>query len=377
MLDLPEMDFSIKSIISKLIGSQLASQSFGILKIWQWVGFILVLFISLVLSVILARLLISTLNVIIKRQDQVLNENDYDTDLLIKPAHFLFLGWIGLIGLYPLQLSSQFMSTLVVVAKVLSYYGMVMLGWHGTNIFQRYLENMAQKTSNKFDDLLAPLISRTIKITVLIVGGFSIAEILKLPISSLLAGLGIGGIAIAMAAKDTIANIFGSLTVLVDRPFSIGDWVVIGDVEGTVEHLGFRSTRVRTFYNSLVTIPNAELLTAKIDNMGERSYRRIRTMLSLTYDTPPEKIEAFCEGVRDLIKKHPLTRKDYYHVYFNAFNESSLDILLYCFLKTPDWAEELKGKHDLFLSIISLAKKLNVEFAFPTRTLFLNKDLSV
>ena len=93
----------------------------------------------------------------------------------------------------------------------------------------------------------------------------------------------------------------------------------VDDVEGTVEKVGFRTTRIRTFYNSLITLPNLILLTAKVDNMGARRYRRVKAMLSLTYDTPPEKIDAFCEGIRELIRRHPYTRKDYYHVYFNEF----------------------------------------------------------
>ena len=119
---------------------------------------------------------------------------------------------------------------------------------------------------------------------------------------SLLAGLGLGGLAFALAAKDTAANLFGSIMILTDRPFKIGDWVKMDGVEGTVEEIGFRSTRVRTFYNSLITIPNATIANVQIDNLGVRQYRRTTATLGVTYDTSMEKMNQFVEGIRKIIE---------------------------------------------------------------------------
>tara|TARA_B100000427_G_scaffold308310_1_gene296436 strand:+ start:9821 stop:11002 length:1182 start_codon:yes stop_codon:yes gene_type:complete len=270
--------------------------------------------------------------------------------------------------------SESVLSFCLTLAQVLTYVAFIWLGLRLTSYVEVFLVEKSKKTALTFDDLLAPLMSKTIKVLLLVVGLISIAEILNLPLASLLTGLGIGGIAIAMAAKDTIANIFGSLTVVTDRPFSIGDWVKINDVEGTVEHLGFRSTRIRTFYNSLVSVPNSVLLTASVDNLGERHYRRFKTMLSVTYDTSVESLEAFTAGIRELIALHTNTRKDNYIVRLNEFSASSLDILLYVFFETPTWEAELLVREQLMLDIIRLAQKLNVEFAFPTQTLHLNQD---
>jgi MscS family membrane protein len=198
-----------------------------------------------------------------------------------------------------------------------------------------------------------------------------VAQNLNVNVSSLIAGLGIGGLAFALAAKDTVENLFGSFTVLMDRPFQIGDWVVIGELEGTVEELGLRSTRIRTFYNSVITVPNSRLVHTAVDNLGSRRYRRVKCMISVQYDTPPERIDAFCEGIRELIRRHPYTRKDYYLVYLNEFADSALNILLYAFHQTPDWPTELRERHRLFTDIVRLARRLGVEFAFPTRTLHL------
>ena len=148
----------------------------------------------------------------------------------------------------------------------------------------------------------------------------------------------------------------------------------MGDVEGSVETVGIRSTRIRTFYNSEIIVPNSMLTTAVGDNMGRRHYRRIKTMLGVQYDTTPDQIDAFCEGVRELIHRHPHTRKDYFHVYLNQFSASSLDILLYCFLECPDWGVELRERHRLFADILRLADGLGVQFAFPTRTLHIFQE---
>jgi MscS family membrane protein len=190
-------------------------------------------------------------------------------------------------------------------------------------------------------------------------------------VGSLLAGLGLGGLAIALAAKDTIANFFGSIMIFIDKPFQIGDWVVIGSTEGIIEEVGFRTTRVRTFYNSLVTVPNAKVVDTAVDNYGARRYRRYHTTLSLTYDTPPEKLQAFLEAVRALIAGMPHMRKDYYLVEFKDFGESSLEVMLYCFMVVNDWSEEMRTRTQLNLEILRLGRELGVSFAFPTRTLHL------
>ena len=139
-------------------------------------------------------------------------------------------------------------------------------------------------------------------------------------------------------------------------------------VEGTVEHVGFRSSRVRTFYNSLVTVPNARIVDSDVDNMGQRRWRRYRTTLGVAYHTSPDQLQAFVEGVRALIRANPRMRKDYYIVEFHGFGSSSLDILLYCFIDAEDWGDELRTRHVLNLDIMRVAEELGVEFAFPTQT---------
>jgi MscS family membrane protein len=208
-----------------------------------------------------------------------------------------------------------------------------------------------------------------VKLFVLTMGLIYAADALNIPIAPLLASLTVAGVGFSFAAKDTVENFFGSVAVILDRPFDIGDWVVIGETEGIIEQVGFRSTRIRTFYNSQVTVPNSNLVRASVDNYGRRRYRRWRTTLCLQYDTTPDQLISFTEGVRELIRLHPYTRKDYYQVWCNEFGESSLDVMLYMFFEVPDWNTELRERERLFLDIVRLANRLQVQFAFPTRTL--------
>jgi MscS family membrane protein len=250
-------------------------------------------------------------------------------------------------------------------------------------IISYYLEEKAKETDAKYDDVLVPLISKTALIIVYVLGFILVAKAFNVNVSGLIAGLGIGGLAFAFAAKDSLANIFGSIMIVLDRPFDIGDVITAGDVEGTVVEVGFRSTRVRTFYDSLITISNGQLINRTIDNKGKRRYRRLNTTLGLEYDTPPHKIEAFCEGIRQLILSHKWTRKDNFHVYFSGYGDFSLNIQLVVFWETDDYARECAERHRLLVDILRLANDIEVGFAFPTSTVHLfnetkqaKKDLS-
>ena len=149
----------------------------------------------------------------------------------------------------------------------------------------------AQETDNKVDDVLIPMLHKIIKLAVFMIGLVLIASNIGVNVAGLVASLGIFGMAFALAAKDTVENIFGSITVLTDKPFEVGDFVSINGIDGIVEQIGLRSTRIRTFYKSQVNVPNSTLIKAIVDNYGRRNCRRIKTAISLTYDTPPRKLK--------------------------------------------------------------------------------------
>jgi MscS family membrane protein len=344
-----------------------------ILEYWQWIGIFLAILIGSISDKLLAWMLAKN----VARWKRKHPEYEALDETILRPLGLMAMALMWWFGLGALGLPDGALVVLSVAVKMLVSISTVWSAFRLVDMVYVLMLSRAMRTENKFDDLLVPMVSKSLKVFVVVVGAIFTADNLNIDVTSLLAGLGLGGLAFALAAKDLLGNFFGSLTVLLDRPFHIGDWVIIGDVEGSVEEVGFRSTRIRTFYNSLVTLPNSNLTTTTIDNMGARRYRRMKAMLGLTYQTPPEKIDAFCEGIRELVRLHPYMRKDFYHVYFNEYNSASLDILVYVFWETPDWNTELRERHRFLLDILRLAKQVDVDFAYPTQTLYLKRDESL
>lgn len=343
------------------------------LKYWQWIGLFLLALVGIILDFSVRGVLtIIAVRLIRRRGGEASRET---LRLTVRPFGLIVAAIFWLYAIDLLRLPTPALRFLLPTVKFFAMIAGVWAAYRLTDLLSEVAASKAEATETKIDDLLIPLVRKAVKIFIAAIGLIYIADNLDIEILPLLTGLGIGGIAVAFAAKDTIENFFGSIAVIVDNPFEVGDWVVLdGDVEGTVEELGFRSTRIRTFYNSLVTVPNATLVRAKVDNYGRRKYRRWKTHLNLVYGTPPEKIESFCEGIRELIRIHPYTRKDYYQVWMHQFGAHSLDILVYVFHEAPDWQTELRERQRLMLDIIRLADKLGVEFAFPTQTLHLFQE---
>ena len=339
---------------------------------WQWLGILLIIFLGFVTGRIFTALVTSGLSRLLERRSRSIDRSA--ALRVVRPLGMIVmlvvwgLGivWLGLpVGIFTLYYRA--LKVVAVVVAVVSVFRFI-------DVLAEILARKAAYTESQYDDMLIPLVRKSLKVLAGAAGLVTAAQFLGTDLTALLASLGIGGLALALAAQDTVGNFFGSLMVFLDRPFKVGDWVITGDVEGTVEEVGFRSTRIRTFYNSLITLPNSNLVKASVDNLGDRRFRRWKTVLGIAYDTPPEKIDAFCEGIRELVRRHPYTRKDYFHVYLNEFGSDSLQILVYVFFATPDWATELRERHRLGVDIIRLATDLGVEFAFPTQTLYLRRE---
>ncbi|MFC3417099.1 mechanosensitive ion channel family protein [Algoriphagus hitonicola] len=269
-----------------------------------------------------------------------------------------------------LQLPVEIWSWIIVILNTLKPLLITVAFYKLVNVVAVYFARLATKTESTLDDQLVPLMRKTLKAFVVIIGTlFILRDGLNLDIIPFLTGLSIGGVAIALAAQDTIKNFFGSVMIFIDKPFQVGDWITSGDIDGTVEEVGFRSTRIRTFRNSLMYVPNGKIADAVLDNHGLRRYRRFLTTLTVTYDTPPLLIEEFVKGLREIVEAHPDTRKDYYHIYFNNLSSYSQDIMFYIFFEVPGWPDELRARHEILIQIVKLANSLGVRFAFPTQTL--------
>jgi MscS family membrane protein len=220
-----------------------------------------------------------------------------------------------------------------------------------------------------------PLITRSIKTFVIIVGLLLIIQNLGYSIGSLLAGLGIGGLAVALAAQDTLANLFSSLMILTDTPFRVGDYIKFDQVEGDVENIGFRTTRVRTLNKSLITIPNKMFMNTAIENFSLRDRRRILINLGVTYDTKPETLNNFVQRIEKLIQTQPQKfHQDGFSVGMSAFQDSSLNIIIDCFTMTTVLADFIKVQHEFCVQLLQLANELKIDYAFPSQSVYWGKQ---
>ena len=235
------------------------------------------------------------------------------------------------------------------------------------------LYKKAELTENKMDDQLIPFIIEIARIMIYIFAIFIImGNVFNVNIAALATGLGIGGIALAMASKESLENLLGSFTIFFDRPFTVGDVVTVGSITGSVEKVGFRSTRIRTFDKSLVTLPNKKMIDAELDNLGMRPVRRVKFNVGLTYETSSDQIKAIVSDIQEMINNHPKTNQSG-KVRFQEFGSSSLDIMVMYYVNSPRWDDLIDVKEDINYKIMEIIKKHKSDFAFPSTTVYLQK----
>ena len=335
---------------------------------WQWLGIFLAILIGFTFRTFFRYGLLIFLRILSKSKPSQFGLHNL-LHSIVKPLSYLVAIIFWFLSLLVLQLQEPALTSVGILLKLFLSICLIWLAYQTVNHFSSYLTQIAFRSESRLDDQLAPLLSRSLKILTLVAGVLLAVQNLGINIASVLAGLGLGGLAFALAARDTVANLFGSLMIIFDRPFQIGDWVKIKEAEGNVEDIGFRSTRIRTFYNSVISIPNSEVASSQIDNMGARKFRRVVANLSVTYSTTPHQVELFLEGIKNIIKANSFTRKDYYHVVFKEYGDSGLIIMIYFYLAVPDWSTELVERQNVYLEIYRLAKDLEIDFAFPTQSL--------
>lgn len=307
--------------------------------------------------------------------------NEFD-DLIVQssksPLSYLILLHGFYIAIISLQLPETMgivnIATLVqngyvlVLSFILLYYLFKLI-----DVVGHFIYKATQKTNSKMDDQLAPLIVKSLRVFVITLGLLFILNNFGYNIASLLAGLGIGGLAFALAAQDTVSNLFGSFTIFSDKPFHIGDWIKIDSFEGTVEEVGFRSTRIRRFDQAQVTVPNSQFIKSGVVNYSAMKKRRIKFNLGVTYGTTASQMEEIVEGIKQIIKEDHRFDHNFYMVHFTDFGDYALEIFIYCFTKTTVWDEYLTVREEFHLSIMQMLEKMGVEIAFPTQTVYVEK----
>ncbi len=367
--DLYSETFPMEALgLKKYIPDSMKSKVIG-MALWKYVGLLIFIIIALItykiVSWIIGYFLVRILKKVLKNSPVIVKY----IDPISNPISFLIV--ISFLSAFIplLEIPIQFNVWVANIVKALFPITITLIVYRSSDLIADFYSVLASKTETTVDDQLIPLVKKVIKIIIVILGFLYVLSVLGVEITPLLAGASVGGLALALAAQDTLKNFFGSITIYTDSPFEVGDWIVFDGGEGVVEEIRVRSTRIRTFHNSVISVPNGILADLKIDNMGRRRLRRFRTQIGLTYDTPPDLIDAYITGLRAIVKEHPKTKNDPYEISLNDFGASSLNILVYIFFEVENWSQELKARQEFMLESIRLAKELNVRFAFPTTTI--------
>jgi len=234
-------------------------------------------------------------------------------------------------------------------------------------IFKKFSTKFGKELSSDIENFII----KFLKVIIVLIGVMTILDSWGINVGAFVASLGLVGMAFALAAKDTAANLFGSLVIFSDKPFNKVDWILTPNVEGTIESIGIRSTRVRTFAQALVSVPNAVIANSAITNWSKMGKRRIKMRLGLTYSTNTNQMENILKELRAMLENHPDIHKDTIMVHFDEFQDSSLSLFCYFFTNTTVWSEYLQVREDVNLKMMKIVEQNGAGFAFPSQSIYL------
>ncbi len=343
------------------------------LAVWQYLGLIILLIIGLFVHVILSRVLNFIFDKIKNRPSLERRWSQFSMHKIARYVSSLIIIQLIRVLLPVLLLPVTSMEYAISIIRIVSVVLIALIALRVVAVLMKYTEQFAQKTSSKMDEQLLPILRRFLQGVVIIGAIFQVLSILNVNVTALIAGASIGGLALALASQDAVKNLIGSVMIFIDKPFQIGDYITDGNISGTIEEVGFRSTRIRKSDSSLVSIPNGNLVNRSITNMGVRIYRLFQTQFGVTYQTPPERIQNFIVRLKELAGSHPSVREEGIYIALQSLDDSALSILFRVQLDVPDYASEISVKEELLFAVLQIAAELKVDFAYPTQTVFVEK----
>lgn len=345
------------------------------IPVWRVTAFLLIILAALTLkNVLLSRLL--------RPLDLILAKTATDLDNLLVEKLHQPLGWLILTvfsyaGLLLLNLPTKIHSVAVLLLQTLGTGVVAWMLFRTIDVGILGLERFTSRTESEMDDHMVPLIRRMLRITLICIAIITVVQQWGYDVTSLIAGLGIGGLAFALAAQDTLGNWFGSMMIFTDRPFKPGDWVKSTHGEGVVEEVGMRSTKIRTFAKTVITVPNKDLASTAIENFSMMTKRRITAEIGVVYGTTEPQMRQILDGIRRVLRDHPAIDQELILVNFVGFGASSLDIMIYAFTTTTEWAEWLNAREDIYLKIMQVVADAGSSFAFPSQSIYFENPLKL
>ena len=243
-----------------------------------------------------------------------------------------------------------------------------------TEALRELLHTFSSKLSKDLHREIENFMLTIIKIIIMGIGLGAMLQVWGIDVTALIASLGIGGLAFALAAKDTASNLFASFSLLADKSIAIGEWIKVKDVEGTVEHIGMRTTKIRSFGKALITVPNQVIANNPIENFSRRGIRRIKLNIGLNYNTTSVQVSNIVTQIKEMLKNHDgISVEDTMLVNFSSFGDSSLNIFVYTFTNTSNWKKYMDIREDIHKQIMQIVEDNNSSFAFPSQSLYVEQ----
>ena len=287
-------------------------------------------------------------------------------------AFFIILGiYLAIVFLKtPLQINNQVMDIVTKAFKIISVIE-IAVGLANSFTSKTILGKKLKKSlSSKMDDTVFEFVLKITRVLIYVIAIFLVLAILEINLTGLIAGLGLGGVIVTLAAQDTAKNLFGGLVIFIDKPFVVGDWIEMDAYEGTIEDITFRTTRIRTFENALVNIPNAIIADASVTNWSKMEKRRYKTNLCVELNTPLEKLELLKSRIEKMLQERESVYDDSIIVRFDQITENGINILIYTYTNSVDYASYLKKVEDINIKIMKILKEENIELAYDTKTVY-------
>jgi MscS family membrane protein len=294
---------------------------------------------------------------------------------LILPVFFLMgILVVSYLAQAQINLVDAAADAIIFLSTVVLYFAGAWVVWRAASVLAEALVALPRLGSQSIDAHLIRLCTRLGGLALALTLVVSGANQLGIPVYGIVAGLGIGGLAIALAAQPTVENLIGGLNIFADRPIRVGSFCKYGNDSGTVETIGIRSTRIRGLNRTITTIPNAILSKMPIVNYAERDRMLIQCVLNLRYETSKEQLQYLLASLRKMLLDHPRIHPEETHVRVVGFGASSLDVEVFAYVTTRDWDEFLGIREGVFLQIMAVFESSGTTFAFPSQTLYSGRD---
>jgi len=349
---------------------QFLQQLFIGVPLYKWALALLVFFFFLFLRKLFTIFVIKTIKIFVSRTKTTLDDKFLAS--IEAPFRFLFIVFGVWFAIDILGVKNEITRHII---RSLFIFDVFWFFYNGVVVFQSEIFRFAERFGKELSQEIGSFLIKSLKVFIAILGVVAILQEWGINVSALIASLGIGGLAIALAAKDTIANLFGGISILLDKVYKIGDWVKIdGKVEGIVEDIGIRTTKIRSFDKSLITVPNSYIANSDVENFSRRNIRRIKMIIGVVYSTPKETLEKIVNEIREMLYNHPgIEKSQVIMVHFDEFGDSSLNIFVYCYANTSNWGKWLEIKEDVMFKIMEIVEKNGSSFAFPSRSIYVEQ----